>query len=103
MWSRFFLRKSLLGRRILNPLRNRKKSKPKKDVPKKAEVKKKCFHCDAEGHWRRNYPLYLESLKNKKDDKPSKGMLVIESNLTISFTSSWVLDSDLSAHICTSM
>ena len=28
-------------------------------------------------------------------------MLVIESNLTISFTSSWILDSDLSAYICT--
>ena len=30
-------------------------------------------------------------------------MLVIESNLTVSSTFSWVLDSGLSAHICTSM
>ena len=30
-------------------------------------------------------------------------MLVIESNFTISFASSWVLDSGSSAHLCTSM
>ena len=30
-------------------------------------------------------------------------MLVIESNLTVFSTFSWVLDSSLSAHICTSM
>ena len=83
--------------------KQKKESKPKNDVPKKAEAKKKCFHCDAEGHWRRNYPLYLESLKIKKGDKLSEGMFVIESNLTISSTSSWVLDSDSNAHIYTSM
>ena len=69
-------------------------------------MKEKYFHYDADGHWRRNYPLYLKSLKSKKDDTPSKGMsnmLVIESNLMISFTCSWVLDSDSSTHICTSM
>ena len=27
--------------------KQKKESKPKKDVPKKAEVKGKCFHCDA--------------------------------------------------------
>ena len=30
-------------------------------------------------------------------------MLVIESNLTISSTFSWILDSDSSTHICSSM
>ena len=30
-------------------------------------------------------------------------MLVIESNLTVSSASSWVLDSGSSAHLCTSM
>ena len=68
-----------------------------------AEAKRKYFHCHAEGHWRRNYPKYLKSLKTKKDDKPSEGMLIIESNLMISSTSSWILDSSSSAHICTSM
>ena len=83
--------------------KQKKESKPKKDVPKKAEAKKKYFYCDAKGHWRRNCPLYLKSLKTKKGDKSSEGMLVIESNLMISSTSNWVLDSGSSAHICTSM
>ena len=39
----------------------------------------------------------------KKNDQPSEGMLIVESNLMISSTSSWVLDSGSSAHICTSM
>ena len=42
-------------------------------------------------------------LKNKKEAGPSEGMLVIESNLTILFASSWVLDYGSSAHLCTSM
>ena len=37
------------------------------------------------------------------DDKLFEDMLIIESNLTISSTSSWVLDSGSSAHIYTSM
>ena len=40
--------------------------------------------------------------KNKKAEKPGEGMLVFESNLTVSSTSSWVLDYGSSAHICTS-
>ena len=63
------------------------KEQPKKDVPKKPEAKEKYFHCNAEGHWKRNCLLYLKSLKIKKDDKPSESMLVIESNLTVSSTS----------------
>ena len=50
-----------------------------------------------------NCPKYLESLKTKKGDKPSEGMLVIESNLIVSSTSSWVLDSGSSTHICISI
>ena len=44
----------------------------------------------------------LKSLK-KMDEMPCEGMLIIESNLMIFSTSSWVLDSGLSTHICTSM
>ena len=46
------------------------------------------------------------SLKKKKDNIPSEDMpdlLVIESNLIVSSTSSWVIDFDLSAYLCTSM
>ena len=51
---------------------------------KKATNKGNYFHYNADGHWKRNYPLYLKSLKIKKEDKPSKGMfrmLVVEFNL----------------------
>ena len=79
--------------------KQKKDSKPKKNIPKKAADKGKCFHCDANDHWRKNYPLYLESLKTKKNNKPSKGVLVIESNLMVSSTSNWILDFGLSAHM----
>ena len=78
-------------------------SKKKKAEPKKkADVKGKYFHCNSDGHWKQNCPTYLATLKNKKKG-PSRGMLVIKSNLTVSSASSWVLDSGSSAHLCTSM
>ena len=96
-------RKSSWKKKNKSAKMQKKESKPKKDISKKAEAKKKYFHYDAKGHWRRNCPLYLESLKLRKGDKLSVGMLVIDSNLMISSTSSWILDSSSSAHICTSM
>ena len=77
--------------------------KKKAELKKKAADKEKYFHCNTDGHWKRNYPLYLASLKNKKEAGPSRGMLIIESNLMISSASSWLLDSSSSAHLCTSM
>ena len=76
----------------------KKKTEPKK----KAAEKKKYFHCNLDGHWKQNCSQYLATLKNKKDG-PSGGMLILESNLTISSAFSWVLDSGFSAHLCTSM
>ena len=102
-WTSLIKKKFDQKKKNKSTKKQKKESKPKKNVLKKAEAEEKYFHCDADDHWRRNCPLYLESLKTKKDDKPSEGMLVIESNLTVSSTSSWVLDSGLSAHICTLM
>ena len=76
-------RKSTEKKKVKSTKKQKKESKPKKDSPKATEAKKKYFHYHAEGHWRRNYLKYLESLKIKKDDKPSEGMLVIESNLLL--------------------
>ena len=77
--------------------------KKKKTELKKATDKEKYFHYNTDGHWKRNYPTYLATLKNKKKIDPSGGMLVIESNHTVSSISSRVLDSGSSAHLCTSM
>ena len=46
------------------------------------------------------------TVKSRKKDGLSKGtseLLIIETNLTIFSSSSWVLDSSLSAYLCTSM
>ena len=83
--------------------KQKKESKPKKDTSKKAVEKGKCFYYNSDSHWRRNYPSYLESLKMKKSEQLSEGMLITESNLMIFSTSNWVLNSSSSAHICTSM
>ena len=48
----------------------------------------------------------LRAIKSRKKDGPSEGtfeLLIIEINLTIFSSSSGVLDSSLSAHLCTSM
>ena len=68
----------------------------------KAAAKEKYFHCNNDGHWKQNCPTYLATLKNKKEG-PFGGMLIIESNLTVSSASSWVLDSSSNAHLCTFM
>ncbi|KAA0053417.1 putative polyprotein [Cucumis melo var. makuwa] len=43
------------------------RSKPKKPKPSK---ERECYHCKKIGHWERNYPLYLEELKNNKGSVP---------------------------------
>ena len=77
--------KSIGRKKVKSAKKQKRKSKLKKDGPKVAEAKEKYLHYHAKGHWKRNYPKYLESLKTKKGDKPSEGMLVIESNLIFFF------------------
>ena len=86
--------------------KQKNEAKPKKQVSKKADDKRKCFHCNVEGYWRRNYPTYLATVKSRKKDGLSEGIsdiLVIKINLTIFSSSSWVPDSGSSAYLCTSM
>ncbi|PKI39012.1 hypothetical protein CRG98_040610 [Punica granatum] len=59
-----------------------------------------CFHCGNSGHWKRNCKVYLEELKKKKGSETSTlGIHVIEINVSTASTS-WVLDTGCSAHIC---
>ena len=46
------------------------------------------------------------TIKSRKKDGSFEGMfelLIIETNLIVSSSSSWILDSDSSAHLCTSI
>ena len=45
-----FKRKSIERKKVKSIKKQKRESKPKKDGPKMAEVKKKCFHYHAEGH-----------------------------------------------------
>ena len=56
--------------------------KKKTESKKKATEKEKYFHCQSDGHWKRNCPQYLATLKNKKDG-PSEVCSL--SNLTLRF------------------
>ncbi|KAL5799461.1 hypothetical protein ACOSQ4_032345 [Xanthoceras sorbifolium] len=50
----------------------KKKPAPKKKQSTKTKAdksKRKCFHCDKIGYWKRNYPKYLEQLTTKKKEK----------------------------------
>ena len=74
------------------PVKKQKnEGKPKNQVLKKADDKEKCFYYNVKGHWRRNCPTYLATVKSRKKDVPSEGMsdmLIIETNLTIFSSSS---------------
>ncbi|XP_057996480.1 uncharacterized protein LOC131175825 [Hevea brasiliensis] len=52
--------------------------KKSQTVKKKVEValadSGKCFHCQKDGHWKRNCPEYLELVKNKKEPVNHKSL-----------------------------
>ncbi|KAK8696524.1 hypothetical protein V6N13_001658 [Hibiscus sabdariffa] len=52
--------------------------KPEKGISKEA----KFFYCEKSGHWKRNYPLYLEEVKNSKaNGASSSGFNVTDVNI----------------------
>ena len=64
---------------------------------------KECFHCHQPGHWKRNYKLYLATLKNRSSTSGTLVVHIIEIFLTDSYVNSWVFDTRSVAHICNSM
>nr|GFC00146.1 hypothetical protein [Tanacetum cinerariifolium] len=81
-----------------NPLK--KKENPNKD--------QNCHHCHVAGHWKRNFPRYLEELQKNKDKAEhgaaaSGNLFTIELfNLTYKLNS-WVYDTGCGIHVCNTL
>ncbi|TYK04890.1 gag/pol protein [Cucumis melo var. makuwa] len=66
----------------------------------KVAIKEKCFHCNVDGHWKRNCPKYLAK-KKEKDGKYD--LLFLETCLVENDQNAWILDSWATNHVCSSL
>ena len=88
------------SKRRLNPkggINKRKKGK-------KTSGQSTCFHCGKAGHWKRNYKVYLATVKTDANNAP-KGMYKIHTILSLSSSNSdfWVLDTVFGSQIYKSL
>ena len=85
---------------------NKSNNKPNKAGKGKnnSNGKGKCFHCDQQGHWKRNCPLFLAELKKKKEGNvPISQLHVIEANFIKEESLIWIVDSGVTNHVCSSL
>jgi hypothetical protein len=62
------------------------------------------FHYHEREHWSRNCKKYLEEEKKKKGSETStSGINVIEMNIALSSSESWVFDTGSMIHTCKSL
>jgi hypothetical protein len=77
-------------------------SKPKTKGKSGPYPNEECFHYHKNGHWFRNYKKYLEEQK-KESETSALGINVIEINIAVSSSDSWVFDTGLMIHTCKSL
>jgi hypothetical protein len=62
-----------------------------------------CFHCHKKAHWFRNYKRYMEEHKKKGSETSTSCINVIEINIDVSSSDSWVFDTGSMIHTCKSL
>ena len=72
-----------------------KKQRKGQQKPASNEKEALCFECGKKGHWKRNCSIFLDK---KKAEASTSGIFMIECNFSSS--TSWILDSGCSSHIC---
>jgi hypothetical protein len=76
-------------------------SKPKTKGKSGPSPDQKCFHYHKKGHWFKNSKKYLDEQKKKKGSETSfSGINVIEINIAISSSDSWVFYTGSMIHTC---
>jgi hypothetical protein len=79
-------------------------SKPKTKGKSGLSLEEECFHYHKKGHWFRNCKKYFEEQKEKKGSETSVfGINVIEINIAVSSSDSWVFNTGSMIHTCKSL
>jgi hypothetical protein len=79
-------------------------SKPKTNGNSCPSPNEECFHCHKKGHWFRNCKKYLDEQKKKKGSETSASDInVIEINIVVSSSDSWVFYTRSIIHTCISL
>jgi hypothetical protein len=78
-------------------------SKPKTKGKSSPSPDVECFHCHKKGHWFRNCKKYLEEQKKKESETSTSGINVIQINIAVSSSDSWVFDIGSMTHTCKSL
>jgi hypothetical protein len=78
-------------------------SKPKTKGKSGPSPDEECFHYHKKGNWFRNCKKYLEEQKKEECETSSSGINVIEINIVVSSSDSWVFDIGSMIHTCKSL
>ncbi|GAV57427.1 LOW QUALITY PROTEIN: hypothetical protein CFOL_v3_00964, partial [Cephalotus follicularis] len=109
---------SCKGNGVLMPVNSKGKGKKKKkkkkgklgasgsvakDRLKKLATEGACFQCGKTGHWKKGLSSYAGVSSDVLHGASTSGMFMIELNLTLNSSSSWVLDTGCGNNLCNSL